>query len=291
MIFGLINALLILIIGAVFTLPGVIVRSLAFLVLILSWLTNGLEPRDYADRLCQRVIKTIDPHLPCPHEVTDWPKGAMDRNALWSVIHKLCVPVSYFGGAFPCLKVDRNAGYAAIRSPSRSAPDILITPTSFIEGVESLSGLHGTYPNLWKAGWISRDLLREIADHNLAWNDVVLSVNSKSSRSQDHLHLHLGCLNRKVQSLISAEAQRDGAIWRKVNLGAYMPIVLVKFLTEEAIDTDLFAMIDKEIPGRPNSAGSQTIALAGVTWESKPGFALMVTLMPEPAESFLAPSC
>jgi CDP-diacylglycerol pyrophosphatase len=291
MIFGLISALVIIILGAVFTLPRYIVRSSALLVLILSWLTDGLEPKDYADHICQRVIKKIDPHLPCPQEVTDWPKGSMDRKALWSVIDKLCVPVSYLGGAFPCLKVDRSAGYAAIRSPSRSTPDIMITPTSFIEGVESLSGLHGTYPNLWKAGWMSRDLLREVVHRNLAWNDVILAVNSKVTRSQDHLHLHLGCINRKLESLISAEAQRGGAVWRKISLGAHMPDVFIKFLTEEFIDTDLFAMINKEIPGRQSSAYTQTIALAGVMWESKPGFALMVTLKPAPAEVFLAPSC
>lgn len=291
MIFGLINALLILILGAVFALPGLIVRSLALLVLVLSWLTDGLEPKDYAERLCQRVVKTIDSHLPCPQEVADWSRGSKDPNALWSVVHTLCVPVSYLGGAFPCLKVDRSAGYAVIRSPSSSMPDILITPTSYIEGVESLTALHGTYPNLWKAGWMSRELLGEAVHRHLAWNDVVLAVNSKLTRSQDHLHLHLGCINRQVEALISAEARRDGADWRKISLGAYMPEVFIKFLTADAIETDLFALIDREIPGRQNLADSQTIALAGVVGSSKPGFALMVTLRPEPAESFLAPSC
>jgi CDP-diacylglycerol pyrophosphatase len=291
MTFGFIASLTIIMIGLIFGFPGYIIRRSVLLILLLLWMTGGVATKDYVNRICQKVIKTIDSHLPCPEEVSDGADRPMDRKALWSVIHTLCVPASYFGVSFPCLKVDRAGGYAIIRSPSRAMQDFIIAPTVSIEGLESLSGMRGTYPNLWKAGWMSRDLLREAAQRDLAWNDAVLVVNSRWTRNQDHLHLHLGCIDRKLGEFISKEARRDGTNWRIVSPKATMPDIYLKFTNQEAIESDLFAMISNEIPGSENSTEWQTIALTGVDLGSKHGFALMMTLSPEPAERFLARAC
>lgn len=291
MISGLVLALLLIFIGMVFGLPKYIVRSSALLILLLSWLASGTIPRDNIDRICKKIIKKIDAHLPCLQEISDAVERPTDRTALWSVIHRLCVPASYIGFSFPCLRVDRAQGYAVLRSLAQSRPDIIVAPTVFIEGVESLPAMRGVYPNLWKAGWISRDLLTKYSHRELAWNEVILAVNSKMTRSQDQLHLHVGCIDRKLRDFISEEAGRRGANWRFVGPSGKFPDIYLKYLNKEAVNSDVFAMINNEIPASLNSAELQTIALAGVEIGSWQGYALIVTLHPEPAERFLAPTC
>ena len=148
------------------------------------------SPKDYVNGICQKIKRSVDSDLPCPDEFGDGSERPSNRKALWSVIRTLCLPASYLGLSFPCLRIDRAEGYAVIRSPSRSSLDFIVTPTTFLEGVESLYRSKTTAPNLWKAGWMSRDLLEEAAHRDLAWDEVILAVNSKATRSQDHLHIH-----------------------------------------------------------------------------------------------------
>lgn len=267
------------------------IAALLAVVLMFGLPDEGPRSKYYVNLICHKIKQTVDPHLPCPDEIADGEERPTDRQALWSVIRTLCLPASYFGVSYPCLKVDRAGGYAILRPPSRSSLDFIITPTFYIEGIESLPRLHETPPNLWKAGWMSRDLLREAVHHDVSWNDIVLAVNSKLTRNQDQLHLHLGCLERKLKQVISAEAGIGGSTWRIVKPKSIKAGLLVKFLTQDQIDADLFAMINNEIPGRENSNEWQTIALAGVESGSDRGFVLMVTLAMTPAEKFLSPTC
>ncbi len=267
------------------------IAGLVAIVLMFGLPDKELRSKDYVNLICHKIKQIVDPHLPCPDEIANGEERPSDRQALWSVIRTLCLPASYVGASFPCVKVDRAERYAILRAPSRSSLDFIIAPTFYIEGIESLSRLHETSPNLWKAGWMSRDLLSDAAHHDIAWDDIVLAVNSKLTRNQDQLHLHLGCFERKLKDVISTEALIGGSYWRIVKPKTIKAGLLVKFLTQEQIDEDLFAMINKEIPGRENSIESQTIALAGVGSGTNRGFVLMVTLAMAPAEKFLSSTC
>jgi len=249
------------------------------------------SPKDYVNGICQKVKSSVDAHLPCPDEFGDGMERPSNRKALWSVIRTLCIPASYVGISFPCLRTDRAGGYAVIRAPSRSRLDLIIAPTTFIEGMESLYRLKTAPPNLWNAGWISRDLLTAAAGRKLAWDEIILAVNSKTTRSQDHLHIHLGCIDRKLQNFIATEALSTASDWRIAPTEIIRPGVFIKFLNRDAINSDPFDIIKKEIPGSEKFATEQTIALAGVTRGSFQGFALIVTLVPVAAERFLAPNC
>jgi len=169
--------------------------------------------------------------------------------------------------------------------------DFIIRPTTFVEGVESLYRSKTKAPNLWKAGWMSKDLLEDAAHRELAWDEIILAVNSKATRSQDHLHIHLGCIERKLRSYLAAEVMTPGSDWRILVPEMIAPGLFVKFLNEDALNSDLFDKVIKEIPGGVKFAETQTVALAGVARSSYRGFALMVTLAPMAAETLLARSC
>lgn len=271
-----------------FLIAGVVFVAIIIAVILQN---HSVRTEIYVNRICQKIIRRLDKHLPCPSDIQDQTGRPTDRKALWSVIRGLCIPASYLGLSFPCVKVDRSEGYAIIRSPSRSRVDFIIAATSKIEGIESLIRSKVTSPNLWKAAWLSRDLLRETSDHDISWDEIVMAINSKATRSQDQLHLHLGCFDRKLRAFIAAEASRGGSQWRFVRTETIHAGLYLKFLTQDAIDYNLFAMINNEINRADIFAEAETIALAGVMLESKPSFALMVTLMPVPAERFLSYGC
>lgn len=267
--------------------------SVGFLsvVLIIGLPEKAQSPKEYVNGVCQKIKSSVDTDLPCPDEFGDGSERPSNRKALWSVIRTLCLPASYLGLSFPCLRIDRAEGYAVIRSPSRASLDFIVTPTTFVEGVESLYHSKTTAPNLWKAGWMSRDLLEDAAHRDLAWDEIILAVNSKATRSQDHLHIHLGCVERKLRSYLAAEVMLPGSDWRIMGSETITPGFFVKFLKEDALNSDFFDKVIKEIPGGMKFAETQTIALAGVSRRSYRGFALMVTLAPMAAERLLAPSC
>lgn len=277
-----------------YTLAAVIsVISLFFLItLFFVGIPDTTKPVvDYAQRLCLLVKGTIDPHLPCIEHHDSQLHKPGDREALWSVVNTLCLPASYLGFSFPCLKIDRTEGYAIIKSPVKDRLDFIFTPTKKIAGIENLvSGLTDD-PNLWRIAWRERGLLQQATGHPLNWDAVALAVNSKSTRSQDQLHIHLGCIDPALRVFLGAQKFTSMQQWLLLRPDGVNSGVFVKLLPKESIDRNLFSLIFDEIPGGKAFAEKETIAVAGVTQGAWRGFALMVTLEPTPAESFLATDC
>ena len=61
---------------------------------------------------------------------------AANRNALWRVVHDLCVTDMKLGGhAAPCSKVDLRTGYAVVPDLQNPA-QLLVVPTARLTGVE-----------------------------------------------------------------------------------------------------------------------------------------------------------
>jgi CDP-diacylglycerol pyrophosphatase len=248
-------------------------------------------PLDYGRKLCFLAREAVDPHLPCPENDASQIEKPADREALWSVVRTLCIPASYVGARFPCEKVNRSEGYAIIRSPSGDRLDFVITPTTRVAGVESLVSGLTDYPNLWRIAWRERGLLQPSSTRPLEWDAVALAVNSKSTRSQDQLHIHIGCISSALRAFLAAEQFPSRPQWVVRRPAGVNSGVFVKLLPKERIDEDLFRLIFNEIPGGKTFAEKETIAVAGVTRGAWRGFALLVTLEPTPAEAFLAARC
>jgi CDP-diacylglycerol pyrophosphatase len=130
------------------------------------------------------------------------------RGALWKVVQTCVANHALTGAAFPCLKVDLSAGaergYVVLRPPLMK-PDIILTPTRKIVGVEDPSLQALGAPNYFEDAWNARAFLTKAHRKPLGRADVALAVNSRVTRSQDQLHIHIGCLasraKRKLQAL------------------------------------------------------------------------------------------
>jgi CDP-diacylglycerol pyrophosphatase len=252
---------------------------------------RGETPIHYADRVCRLAKATLDRHLPCLDDTANGSSKPNDRQALWSVIGTVCVPASYFGSTFPCARVNRDRGYAVLKSPAPYGLSFIVTPIVPMAGIESLAATTGDTKGLWLAAWEERILLERAANRKINWRDVVLAVNSKATRSQDQLHIHLGCINGSLRDFLAVEPSSIEGNWQLVHPSSMNASFFVKLIREESIKDDLFKLVFDAIPGGRLFAEKQSIAVAGVTRGSWRGFALIVTLEAVSAEAFLARDC
>jgi CDP-diacylglycerol pyrophosphatase len=119
------------------------------------------------------------------------------RGALWKVVQACLISHSLTGAAFPCLEVNvsggNERGYTVLRPPF-DASGLILTPTRKIAGVEDPSLAALDAPNYFEDAWNARKFLDDAPHEPLPQDGVVLAVNSRPSRTQDQLHIHIGCL-------------------------------------------------------------------------------------------------
>ena len=127
--------------------------------------------------------------------LSDPPSGGF-RDALWGVVNGLCLGNQRLtANPAPCTYVDAAKGFALIH-----AGDVhyLLVPTVRIVGIESAELLSPSAPNYWALAWQSRSYLNDPAGVPVPRTVVGLAVNSADARTQDQLHIHIGCLRRDV---------------------------------------------------------------------------------------------
>jgi CDP-diacylglycerol pyrophosphatase len=143
-----------------------------------------------------------------------------DRGALWRVVQLCVADHALTGAAFPCLDVNlsggKERGYVVLRLPLANL-DLILAPTTKILGVEDprLQSLEA--PNYFEDAWSERVFLTARRKIPLAHADVALAVNSRELRSQDQLHIHIGCLSRETkQTLASLALQLPEDRWVRI---------------------------------------------------------------------------
>jgi CDP-diacylglycerol pyrophosphatase len=127
------------------------------------------------------------------------------REALWPVVQACLVNHDLTGAAFPCLEVNVSAGtdrgYVILRSPL-DLHDFVLAPTKKIVGMEDTSLQAADAPNYFEEAWNAREILARGMRGSPARDDVALAVNSKLNRTQDQLHIHIGCMSMQVKTAI-----------------------------------------------------------------------------------------
>lgn len=195
--------------------------------------------------------------------------AAVGRGALWKVVEACLVTHALTGGAFPCLEVNvsggRERGYVVLRPPL-SASDLILAPTRRVAGVEDPSLAAPEAPNYFEDAWRARKFLNGAPREPLPHDGVVLAVNSTPSRTQDQLHIHIGCLSsgaRRTVEAFAASAPAD----RWVPLGR--PFHGLKFRARLLVRDNLagvnpFRLAAEALPHSAADRSLWTIAAAGV---------------------------
>ena len=232
-----------------------------------------------------------------------------DRGALWRVVQSCVADHALTGAAFPCLDVNlsggKERGYVVLSSLANS--DLILAPTTKISGVEDprLQSLEA--PNYFEDAWSARVFLTARRKIPLAHDDVALAVNSRESRSQDQLHIDIGCLSRETkQTLASLALQLPEDRWVRIG----QPMTVGKGLhaagfwgrrvaRESLAEVNPFRLATEAHPNDSEMRAETMIVVAGVELaRGRDGFVLLASSGERSgsgdqasAEDFLDASC
>lgn len=146
--------------------------------------------------------------------VLAFPANASHPNALWRVVHGLCLrDRSLIGAAAPCAYVDLTKGYAVVNDPEGKT-QVLLVPTRKLRGIESPELLEPGVPNYWQYAWDSRKFFEKRAGRAVPRDEIGLAINSIYGRSQTQLHIHIDCVRADVRQALIARQGAIGEHWR-----------------------------------------------------------------------------
>jgi CDP-diacylglycerol pyrophosphatase len=205
------------------------------------------------------------------------PAKASHPNALWRVVHTLCLRDKQISGLpAPCLAVNRQEGYAVVPDP-RHRTQVLLVPTARIPGIESPEILAPDAVNYWQAAWEARRWVERRAHRPMPRDQVALAINSAYSRSQEQLHIHVDCVRPDVRQALIDHGAEIGAAWTR------LPVPLAgrwykarRLAGEELGERNPFDLLVRGDPIVRRRMPSQTLAVIGATFaDGSPGFYLL----------------
>ena len=175
---------------------------------------------------------------------------AAGPDALWNIIQSGCVPC-----------VERADDHVILRD-RRGAAQFLIMPTTRIAGIETPSLLEATTPNYFAIAWANRLRVEQTLSRHLNRDQLVLTINSAHGRSQNHLHIHLDCLDAKIGKSLAGQTITNQ--WQPIPGGLKGHPYLAKRLDGTDLTANPIQMVAAEIPGAREHMDNQTIAVVGV---------------------------
>ena len=122
--------------------------------------------------------------------------GGAGRHVLWPVVGACVADYRATGAPFPCLAVDLSDGIdrgAVVLRPPIGPPDTILAPTREIVGVEDPWLQSPAAPNYFAAALRARSFVSGPKGQSPRVGDIALAANSRLARTQDHLHIHIGC--------------------------------------------------------------------------------------------------
>src|ERR1700686_3999310 len=205
----------------------------------------------------------------------------LPRNALWEVVHNVCVPgQAEHHDPKPCLEVDLAAGiengFAVLRDP-RGGNQFLLIPTTRISGIESpiVRGPNAT--NYFAIAWEARSYIDEAMHRTLPRDGIGLAINSAVSRSQDQLHIHFSCIRVDVWEALHRNGGSIGDHWAPFNVsfsGHYYEAIWVP--GEQLSPHNPFRLLAAGLPDALQDMGNRTLVVIGVTRaEGTKGFVIL----------------
>jgi CDP-diacylglycerol pyrophosphatase len=208
------------------------------------------------------------------------------RAALWNVV-QTCVKAASDGGnpsgtskdANPCTKVDLADGYVIIKDNSPTKPyAFLLLPTDRITGIEDSELWVDDGPNYWRAAYENRLYVEKLLKVVLRPTQIGFAANSIYGRSQDQLHIHIGCVRPDVAALLAGNMDQLGdKQWTRLPALPGMRYTYRALLTADAAlaQADPFRLLANEVYPQ-GSMLPHTLFMVGVTLSNgQPGFAFL----------------
>jgi len=205
----------------------------------------------------------------------------LPRNALWEVVHNVCVPGQLqIQDPKPCLKVDLNGGvdrgFAILRDP-RGGTQFLLIPTARISGIESPIVRELDAANYFADAWEVRTNINEALRRDLSRDEIGLAINSGASRSQDQLHIHFSCVREEVFETLHKNERQIGSNWARFKAPLYGQHYMAMWVSGENLSPhNPFRLLAEGLPNATLNMADRTLVVIGFTRsEGTPGFVIL----------------
>jgi CDP-diacylglycerol pyrophosphatase len=205
----------------------------------------------------------------------------LPRNALWEVVHNVCVPGQLqIHDPKPCLKVDLNGGidrgFAILRDP-RGGTQFLLIPTARISGIESPIARKLDGANYFADAWEVRTNINEALHRNLPRDEIGLAINSGVSRSQDQLHIHFSCVRADVFEALHKNERRIGNHWASFHIPLFGQPYMAMWVPGEHLGPhNPFRLLAEGLPNATSNMADRTLVVIGFTRsEGTQGFVIL----------------
>ena len=197
-------------------------------------------------------------------------------NALWHVVHDLCVTdMKARGGPAPCARVSLGGGFAVVRDVAHPT-QLLLVPTAHVSGIESPALLARRSPNYWRAAWSARGLFEQRLGRPIPRQQLGLAINSVSTRTQDQLHIHIDCIRPDVAAALAASQGRIGTHWSRLTEAPFAGRYRARWIDGPELGAaDPFKLLAHADPAARADMGRESLLLVGASRAGRPGFILV----------------
>ena len=202
--------------------------------------------------------------------------GRNHPNALWRVVHGLCVTdQKLLGLPAPCRRVDLRQGWALVKD-SEQRSHLLLVPLRRISGIESPALQERGSPNYWQYAWDQRGEFAALVGKPTPREDIGMAVNSLYGRTQNQLHIHIDCLRPGVVQTLGFQLPFIGPAWSPLR-GTVLTGYRARLLLGAELGTrDPFKLLARASSAARSDMTAQTLVVAAVTLrDGRPGFVLM----------------
>jgi CDP-diacylglycerol pyrophosphatase len=226
----------------------------------------------------------------------------LDRMALWQVVRACVADFKLTGTPFPCLEVDLSRGEerGAVVLHAPLSGDTVLVPTRRIVGVEDPFLQSPGAPNYFDAAWRARTFLKDAEGQAPGRDEIALFVNSAVVRTQDQLHIHVGCLLPSARDAIAVAAPKV-PIGEWTRVGAVVPHTMfwgTRIGGTDLSDVEPFRLAAEALADKAGRLSDLTIAVTGVRVDNDDEFLILASYAKAPgawwavgAENLLDSNC
>jgi CDP-diacylglycerol pyrophosphatase len=210
----------------------------------------------------------------------------LHRMALWQVVRACVADYKLTGTPFPCLEVNISRGEAlgnvVLRPPL--SEDTVVVPTRRIKGVEDPFLQSPEAPNYFDEAWRARRFLKDSDGEAPERDNTALFVNSAVVRTQDQLHIHVGCLVPYARHTLAAVApEMPMGEWTEI--GPVVPHTMFwgyRISGTELANVNPFRLAAEELGDKTSGPGDLTVVVVGARVEGDDQFLILASYSKAP---------
>ncbi len=223
----------------------------------------------------------------------------VSRSALGLVVRTCEINSALTGSPYPCLKVvqaqDPLSSYAVLREPTDKERTIL-APLADVPGIEDPRLLTAEAPNYFDDAWREQSTGTGLRTEKVSTQRFALAINAANWRTQDRLHIHMGCETPRFRALLKTHAADIGSD-RFTNLKTKAGWWALFHQADDLTNLNPLKLVADGLEGARSDMENVVVGVFGATSpEGQRGFYILARIMGEnksrgSAEDMIDPKC